>query len=234
MRFEVVGEPAYTALKVYLEGGESITAESGAMMALEGDMEVETHTAGGVLKGLMRRVLAGETLFMNTFKAGPGGGIVWLAPSSPGHVEHIGLMDEGVIIQDMSFLAYHGDVKHEIVWRGLRGMVSEGDLFWLRVYGRGGVWVNSYGYILERELKPGEEITIDNFHIVALSDDVEWRVRTFGGLKSFFFGGEGFVVDVKGPGRVYLQTRTLPELAYLIRRFIGGERSKGFRFTISI
>ncbi len=104
MRFEIIGEPAYTALKVYLEDGESITAESGAMMALEGDVDVETHTAGGVLKGLLRRVLVGETLFMNTFRAGPGGGIVWLAPSSPGHVEHIELVDEGVIIQDMSLL----------------------------------------------------------------------------------------------------------------------------------
>ena len=91
--------------------------------------------------------------------------------------------------------------------------------------------------ILERELKPGEKLTIDNFHLVALSDEVEWSVRAFGGLKSFFFGGEGFVVDVEGPGRVYLQTRTLPELAQLIRRFIG-KGSKGFsiskEFTISL
>jgi len=142
------------------------------------------------------------------------------------------LRGEGVIIQDMSFLAYHGEVDHEIIWRGLRGMVSEGNLFWLRVYGHGGVWVNSYGYIVQKDLKPGEGMTIDNFHLVALSDEVDWRVRSFGGLKSFFFGGEDFVVDVQGPGRVYMQTRTMPELALLIRRFLGERSSSGFSLSL--
>jgi uncharacterized protein (TIGR00266 family) len=203
------------------------------MMALEGDVSVKTHTAGGVVKGLLRRMLVGETLFMNTFRAGRGGGVVWLAPASPGHVQHIELGGEGVIIQDMSFLAYHGRVKHEIVWRGLRGMVSEGNLFWLRVHGHGGVWVNSYGYIIERDLMAGEEMTIDNFHLVALSDDVDWRVRSFGNLKSFFFGGEGFIVDVRGPGKVYMQTRTMPELALLVKRFLGEKGSSGFSVSLS-
>lgn len=96
MRFEVLGKPAYMTLKVYMEE-ETITAEAGAMMALEGEIMVETHTAEGVFKGLLRRMLVGETLFMNTFRAGSGGGVVWLAPCSLGHVEHIELRG-GIIV----------------------------------------------------------------------------------------------------------------------------------------
>lgn len=131
----------------------------------------------------------------------------------------------------MSFLAHHGEAEHEIIWRGLKGMVSEGNLFWLRFYGPGGVGINSYGYIVEKELKKWEEMTIDNFHLVAISDEVQWRVRGFGGLKSFFFGSEGLVVDIRGPGKVYLQTRTIPELALLVRRFLGEKRSNSFSIS---
>ncbi|RLI30715.1 TIGR00266 family protein [Candidatus Bathyarchaeota archaeon] len=232
MEYELIGQPAYTALKVYLRPGESVTSEAGAMMAIEGDVQIETHTAGGVAKGLLRRVLAGETLFLNTYTAGPGGGVVWLAPSPPGHIAYIPLQGGGIIVQDMSYLAHHGNTQQDIVWRGLRGMIAEGNLFWLRISGYGGVWVNSYGHVVEKTLQAGEKMIVDNFHFVAMSDTVEWNVRKFGSLKSFFFGGEGFVIDVEGPGLIYLQTRTMPELANLLRRFLG-ERSSGGGVSIS-
>ena len=226
MEYEIIGQPAYSALKVYLAPGESVTSEAGAMMAMEGDIRVETHTAGGPAKGLLRRILAGESLFINTYTAGPGGGVVWLAPCPPGHLMHVPLRETGLIVQDMSYLGHHGDVTYDIVWRGIKGIVAEGNLFWLRLRGRGGVWINSYGHVVRKELEHGERITVDNFHFVAMEDGMKWSVSRFGGIKSFLFGGEGFVVNVEGPGEIYLQTRTLSELANIMRRFLGERGSK--------
>ena len=222
MEFEVIGGPAYSALKVKLAPGEAVTAEAGAMLAMEGDLSIETRTAGGVLRGILRRMAVGETVFLNTFRAGPRGGTVWLAPSVPGDIRYLELRGGGIVVQDYAYLAHHGDVDYELKWKGLRGLLAEpgSGLIWMRVYGRGGVWINSYGALELIELKPGEEVTVDNAHLVAMDDAVDFTVGKFGGWKSFLFGGEGLVVRLKGPGRVYVQTRTLDTFAELLRRFI--------------
>ena len=222
MRFEVVGRPAYSALRVFLEPGEAITAEAGAMLAMEGDVSVETKTAGGVFRGLLRKFTVGETVFVNTFRAGPRGGAVWLAPSVPGDIHYYELRGEGLVVQDYSYLAHHGDVDYELKWKGLKGLLAEpgAGLIWMRVHGRGGVWLNSYGALEVKELGPGEEMTVDNGHLVAMQDTIDFSVGKFGGWKSFIFGGEGLVVKLRGPGKVLLQTRTLPVFAELLSRFL--------------
>ncbi len=222
MRFEVVGRPAYSALKVLLEPGEAVTAEAGAMLAMEGDVSVETKTAGGVFRGLLRKFTVGETVFVNTFRAGPRGGVVWLAPSVPGDIHYYELRGEGLVVQDYSYLAHHGDVDYELKWKGLKGLLAEpgAGLIWMRVHGRGGVWLNGYGALEVKELGPGEEMTVDNGHLVAMQDTIDFSVGKFGGWKSFIFGGEGLVVKLRGPGKVLLQTRTLPVFAELLSRFL--------------
>lgn len=226
MKYEVVGRPAYTALKVVLDPGEAVTAEAGAMLAMEGDIAIETRTAGGLLKGLLRKLAVGETLFLNTFRAGSRGGAVWLAPSVPGDIAYFELKGGGLIIQDYSYLAHYGSVDYELRWRGLRGLLAEpgAGLIWLRVYGAGGVWINSYGALEVKELGPGETMTVDNGHLVAMEDTVDFSVGKFGGWKSFMLGGEGLVINLRGPGKVFLQTRTLSVFAELLSRFLPRQR----------
>ncbi len=184
---------------------------------MSGDVAVKTHS-GGVWKGLLRSLLGGESFFLNTFIA-KGKGEVWLAPRLPGDISYIELRGDGVIIQDMSYLAHHGDIELSVAWRGFRGLLAEGELFWLRAKGTGGIWVNSFGSTEEVKLGIGEKVIIDNFHFVAMDESMKWRIRKFGGLKSLLFGGEGIVIEVEGPGRVYLQTRSLPYLIEVLRKF---------------
>ncbi len=239
MRFEVFGRPSYSALKVELEPGESITAEPGAMMVMKGDVDVEVKVAGGLLKGLLRKLTVGEALFSTTYKAGPSGGTIWLVPPSPGDIGYIELKGGGVIVQDTCYLAHHGNLEYDVVWRGFKGVFTGGGLFWLRLRGNGGVWVSSYGALVQVDLKPGEQMTVDNLHFVAMDDTVDYSIRAFGasrklsglrGLfrlpKSFLFGGEWWVCDIKGPGRLYLQTRNLPTFADVLRKFLPGASGK--------
>ncbi len=218
MEYVFEHRPAYTLLKVRLNPGEEITVESGSYMLHKGEVEVKTST-GGLLSGLARRLLGSETLFLNTIKA-LSSVEVWISPSLPGDIEAIEIKNEDLYIQDSSYLAHTGDIEMSVGWRGLRGLIAEGELFWLKASGSGIVFVNSYGGINRIDLKPGEKITIDNMHFVALDGSIRWRVRKFGRWKTFLFGGEGFVIDAEGPGRVWVQSRNLPVFARLISRFI--------------
>jgi len=218
MRYSIEQRPAYPILKVFLEPGESVTSEAGAMLLYRGDVEIKTHTGGGVLKGILRAALAGETLFLNTYTA-RSEAEVWFAPPAPGDVAYLPLRGDSWIIQDTSYLAHHGDLDLSVAWRGLKGVLAEGELVWLKASGYGGMWICAYGGLEEVDIPAGERATIDNFHFVAMPADVNWRVRKFGGWKSFLLGGEGLVFEVEGPAKVYVQTRILPPFAQMLKKF---------------
>jgi uncharacterized protein (TIGR00266 family) len=219
LRFSIEGRPAYSILKVWLERGESITAEPGAFVFHRGDVEVSTGTQG-VLGAIARRLAGGESLFLNTFKARSGVAEVWVAPSTPGDISVVELSG-AVYIKDECYLAHAGDVKLTAGWRGLTGLIAEGELVWLKAEGRGLVFVNTYGGLEVVELGPGEKATVDNGHIVAMDPTVKWKVGLLGGVKTQAFGGEGVVLHLEGPGRIWIQTRTLPLFARLIAKYVG-------------
>lgn len=214
MRWEVVAEPSYTALRVELEPGEELISEPGAYLMNGGELQVDTSTFG-ILEGLKRAFLGGESFFLNRYRAVEKSEL-WLVPNYPGDIKYVRLtpgMD--LYVQDQAFLAMHGNIKMDVAWRGVRGLIAQGELFWLKFQGNGGVWISSYGAIVERELGLNERLKIDNSHLVAMSD-LKWKIRKLGGLKTFFLGGEGFIVEVEGPGKVYIQTRSLPMLVKAI------------------
>jgi len=220
LEWSIEAKPSYSVLKVRIKPGESVSAEPGAMVYMSDGIAVETRAQGGVLRGLLRSVFAGESFFINTFRA-VREGEVWFAPPLPGDIHYIELKGNSVYVQDTSYLAHHGNIDLSIAWRGLKGLLAEGELLWLKLSGIGGVWVTSYGGIEELRLEPGERVIVDNFHLVAMDDSVKWNIRKFGGLKSFLFGGEGLVVEVIGPGRILVQTRSLPAFIGLISKYIG-------------
>jgi len=219
MDWEIAKSPAYSLLKVKLDSGEEISSEPGAMVLMRGSISIKTHT-GGVTSALKRAIAGGESLFINTYRA-QGSSEIWLAPSIPGDISHLKLDNSAYIVQDFGYLAHHGDVRITTAWRGFKGMFAGGGgLVWLKLEGRGGVWVNAFGGIEKFNLGPDERVIIDNFHIVALESTMDWHIRKFGGMKSFLLGGEGIVVDVSGPGEIYVQTRSMSAFASVVRRLV--------------
>ncbi|KSW11454.1 hypothetical protein CF15_00950 [Pyrodictium occultum] len=214
--------PAYTVLKVRLDPGEELWSQPGAMMLIRGSVEVGTES-GGLGSALLRRLVGGESFFLNRFRA-ESPAEIWLVPNLPGDIEALELRGDEWVVQDTSYLAHHGDLKVSARFRGIRGLVAEGELFWLSVRGTGTLWVNSYGAIDRVEVPAGERITVDNYHFVAMPADTEYRVRKLGGMKTLFFGGEGLVIEVEGPAVLYLQTRTLPQLVAEIARRLPGSK----------
>jgi len=207
MQTEVMYSPAYATAKLTLAAGEAVRAESGAMLAMSPGISMETSTQGGVLKGLKRSVLGGESFFMNTFTAQTDGAELYVAPALPGDVVAWPL--NGVLyVQSGSFLAASSHIQVDTKWGGGKTFFSSEGLFMLRIEGQGELVLSSYGAIHAIDLQPGQTYTVDTGHMVAWTDGIQYNVRKVGNWKSTFFSGEGLVCDLTGPGRIYLQTRS--------------------------
>ncbi len=209
--------PAYSVVKIKLNPGESLTLESGAYLLHRGDVDVSTST-GGILSGIARSILGGESVFLNTFRA-RGPSEVWAAPGVPGDIAVVEMRGETLYVQASSYLGHIGDMSVSVGYRGLKGLLAEGQLFWLKISGRGTLFINSFGAIDQIMLGPGERITVDNGHFVAMDASLKWGARKLGGIKTFIAGGEGVVLDIEGPGRLWVQSRVLPWFASLILRW---------------
>ena len=216
MRSEILYGPAFATARLTLSGGETVRAEAGAMVAMSTGLAMQTSTQGGVMKGLRRAVLGGESFFMNTFTAPAGGAELYVAPPLPGDV--VAWPVRGTLfVQSGSFLASSADVEVDTSWGGARTFFSREGLFILRVSGQGDVVLSSYGAILTRTLGPGEAHTIDTGHVVAFDESIQYNVMKAGNWKTTVLGGEGLVTRFVGPGRLWLQTRNPSDfLAWLI------------------
>ena len=177
------------------------------MLAMSPGIAMETTTQGGVLKGLRRSVLGGESFFMNTYTAQADGAELWLAPPLAGDV--VAWPIQGTLyVQSGSFLASSQGIEVDSKWGGSKTFFSREGLFMLKVSGQGDIVLSSYGAIHAIDLQPGQTYTVDTGHMVAWTEGVHYAVRKVGNWKSTFFSGEGFVADLTGPGRIYIQTRS--------------------------
>ena len=209
MKVELLYRPSFSMAKVNLDGNERIIVESGSMVAMSPDIQVETTMKGGFLKSLARSVLGGESFFINTYQANSGGGEIDLAPTLPGDVFVMDLLNESYLVQSGSFLASSEGIETDTKWGGARTFFGGEGLIMLRCSGSGTLILSSYGAIHELSLQAGESYTVDTGHLVAFSEQMGFKVRGVGGLKETILGGEGLVVDLTGPGKVLMQTRSV-------------------------
>ena len=229
MKANVEFDPSYSLLTVELEPGESVKAETGAMVAQAG-VSMKTGMGGGGLFGGIRRMIGGESFFLNTFTGEGPGGWVSLAPPSPGDIGSFDLLPgDNLFIQSSSFLACSESVQTDTQFQGFRGFFSGESLFFIRAYaetGSGTVFYNSYGAIKQVPVIPGEELVVDTGHLVAFSDDVEYSIGKVGGIGSLIAGGEGLVMKFRGNGHVWVQTRNLASLADKLVPFLPKPRGQ--------
>jgi uncharacterized protein (TIGR00266 family) len=208
MRTEISFSPSFAMATIHLEPDESVSAEAGAMMAMSPTVEIATSTKGGLMKGLRRSVLGGESFFLNTFKAtGPDAHVV-VAPALVGDIVTWPLTGNTVYLQSGSYLAAPTTVEVDSKWGGSKTFFSREGLFMLKCSGVGDLVVSSFGAIHQLDLAPGQSYVVDTGHMVGWEEGVSYDVHKAGGWKSSILGGEGLVVRLTGPGRAYMQTRS--------------------------
>jgi uncharacterized protein (TIGR00266 family) len=211
MQVDIQASPSFAMGTIRLGAGESVKVEAGAMTSMSGGVEIQTAAQGGLLGGLKRSMLGGESFFINTFLA-TSGGEVSVAPKLPGDLIHLPMSGGTMMVQSGSWVASEPGVEVDTKWGGAKTFFSGEGLFLLRCSGAGDMLVASYGAIIERQLQPAEVYTVDTGHIVAFDEGVTYAVRKAGGWKSTILGGEGLVTDFTGPGRLLMQTRSPQDL----------------------
>ena len=226
MRHEILGSPDFTSARVIFEqAGESCVAESGAMVARSGGIQMKTAMRGGLLAAAKRKMLGGESLFQNTFTSTAAGQELLLAPAPEGDLQSRVLQpNEPFFLQSGAYVAHMGDALNiDTSWGGAKGFFSGMGLFLLKIVGPGTVLYGSYGAIHAVEVD-GSYIC-DTDHIVGFTSGLTYNITKFGGFKSLFLSGEGLVCHFSGRGTLLLQTRNPPSLANFLERYRRVEKS---------
>jgi uncharacterized protein (TIGR00266 family) len=214
MESEIRSRPAFAHLMVRLNPGESVTAEAGAMASMSAWTRLTARWNGGFFGAIMRRIFGGETLFVNDVACpagSPGPAEVIFTQATPGDMVELTLDGNTLFLQSGAFIAATNGVSLGVAWAGIASLLGGEGLFRLKVSGRGTVWIGGYGAITPRQID--QEVIVDSGHLIAYEPTVKIRSGLAGGIFSSFFGGEGIVMRITGPGRIYLQTRSLEGLA---------------------
>ena len=207
MEIEILYRPSYSLSVVKLQPNEEIRVEAGAMVSMSQSISIETKATGGFLKSLGRAVLGGESFFQNYFKASAAGGEITLAPELPGDVFSLELKGEKLLVQSGSFMACESGIELNAKISA-KALVSAEGFSMLEASGTGTLLLSSYGAIHEKNLAAGEKYIVDTTHLVAFNAEMPITPKSVGGLKSTLLSGEGFVVELTGPGRLLMQTRS--------------------------
>jgi uncharacterized protein (TIGR00266 family) len=192
------------------------------MVSMSTTIDVEGRLEGGLLGGL-GRMLTGEKFFFQTLTARRGPGEVLLAPTMPGDIHAIELNGaEGWSVQKDGFFAAAETVEVATKMQNLsQGLLSGEGFFIIKVGGRGSLFVSSYGAIHPVDIPAGEELIIDNAHLVAWPDSTSYKIeKASSGWISSLTSGEGLVCRFRGPGRVLIQTRNPASFGIWMRQFI--------------
>ncbi len=205
MKYEILGKPDFPCVKVNLDAGESIVAESGAMVAMSSNIEIKTEARGGILKSLKRSVLGGESFFVNTFTAQGSSGEIYFTSATTGDLEVIELSGNDLVMSKSAFVCSSQGISIDSKWGGFKAFFGGEGLFFLKASGSGTLFFSSFGAIHLVQLQ-GEYI-VDTGHIVAFDPSLTFSIEKVGGLKSLFLSGEGLVCRFSGSGRLWIQTR---------------------------
>ena len=217
--------PSFAVARVALSPNEQLRAESGAMMATSSGVAVASSTQGGMLKGLKRSVLGGESLFVTTYTAPASGGWVDVAHHLSGDIVVMEVTpDRPLSITKGCWLASAAAVELDTKWGGFKNLFGGEGGFLVRAAGQGTALLACYGALDTVQLDAGESITIDTGHVVAFDPAVQSQIRKVaGGVVQTLKSGEGFVFDFSGPGWVMTQSRNPSALQAWIRSIMPGE-----------
>ena len=220
MKYSIQGEPMAVVI-CNLEKDEAMFNESGSMVWMSPNMEMET--VGGGFKKVLGRLFSGESLFQNVYTAKDGEGLIAFASRFPGSVRAIEITpDKPIICQKSAFLAATQGVDVEVFFQkklaaglfGGEGFIME------KITGNGIAFLEFDGFVVEYELAEGQKLIVDTGNLAMMDETVDVDIETVKGVKNMLLGGEGiFHTVVTGPGRVTLQSMPLSTFAQTLKPY---------------
>jgi uncharacterized protein (TIGR00266 family) len=212
MKSEINGQPSFCYIHVDLEPGESVIAESDAMASMAADLDMQAMFNGGLISGLLKKYLGGESLFVNKFTNNTDGTRrLTLVQATPGEIRQLELSNGTICLQPGAYVGSTPGLRLGLKWAGLASLIGREGLFKLNVTGSGTLWYGAYGGLIDRDIDG--EFIVDTAHLVAYDPSIKLKVQLAGGIFASLLGGEGLVTRLEGQGRITLQSRSLSSLA---------------------
>ncbi len=226
--YELIGDD-FQAVVITLDPGEAVRAEPGAMMFLEPGIHMETSTGGGVMSGL-KRMVGGESFFVTTFEnRATGRAKVGFAAAYPGKIMPMDLSRGTIFCQRDAYLCSADGIEVSVAFtkRFGAGFFGGEGFILQKLSGDGLAFIHAGGFIIERELGPGEELRVDTGCIVGFEEAVDYDIQRIKGVKSMLFGGEGlFYALLRGPGKVWIQTTPFSRFADRVMSAAGSRQGQ--------
>lgn len=228
MEYKIVGD-VMQALQITLKQGEEVFAEAGSMLYMGQGIDLQARMQGGVMKGLMRKFLAGESMFMSIFRCNAGQGQMALANPIAGKIFPLELRGNTILAERNAFLCGIGNIDLSIAFtkRFGAGLFGGEGFILQKLTGHGLVFLHAGGNVLEFDLAPDEQLRVDTGCIVSMSDTIRYDIQFVGGFRNALFGGEGlFYAVITGPGHIVLQTLPFSRFANRIAAATGGSKGE--------
>lgn len=197
--------------------------EGGGMAWMSPNMLMETTTNGGLGKAF-GRMFAGERMFQNIYTAQGGNGMIAFASSFPGSIEAFEITPgREMIFQKSAFLAGEAGVQISVFFnkKFSSGLFGGDGFIMQKISGQGIVFAEFDGHVVQYELQPGQQIVVDTGHLAAMETTCTMEIKNVPGVKNMLFGGEGlFNTVISGPGKVWLQTMPISNVAGVLRPYL--------------
>ena len=227
MKFSMDSQMQFPLVELSLNQGETVYIQRGSMVyhtpnvSLNTKLNASGSGLGRFVKAVGRSMVSGESTFITQAIAESDNGHLALAPDTPGQVIALELGEKQYRLNDGAFLALDGTafytMERQSIGKALFG--GQGGLFVMTTQGQGTLLANAFGSIKKIELQ-NQEITIDNAHVVAWSQSLDYDIHLENGFWQSIGTGEGVVNTFRGTGEVYVQSLNLQSFAGALNKYI--------------
>lgn len=231
MQYTITGG-TMPVLHINLDRDESIVAESGEFTWMSDHIAMRTSTqaaGGGGLFGALVRVVSGGTLFMTEYIAQGAPGEVAFAARIPGTIEAVDLDGQhALMVHRHGFVCATREVQLTMGFQQKlgAGLLGGDGLILQKLQGRGKAFIELGGASVMRTLAAGETIRAHPNHVGMFDASVNFSITTISGIKNAFFAGDGiFQARLTGPGRIWLQSMTVPRMAHALAPYLVGNKN---------
>jgi uncharacterized protein (TIGR00266 family) len=217
-------------LNVELDESETIFSESGRLIFMSDNVKMDTHAKGGLWAGIKRK-FAGESFFLVDFKPASGPGMVSFGTEFPGKIVPLKLApNQEIIAQKDAFLCSESSIQFDATFTRKigAGLLGGEGLILVKVKGPGQVFFNVGGEVTTIELAKDQKIRVDTGNLAMFDSSITYSVERVKGIKNMIWGGEGlFLATCSGPGRVWVQSLPVGELAGKLAEYLPGQGGRG-------
>lgn len=236
MRYDLQGT-TMQILNTELDENETIVSESGRLIFMSDNIKMDTKMKGGFWSSVKRK-FAGESFFLVNFTSLKGKGIVSFGSEFPGKIIPLEMKQgEELIAQKDAFLCSEVSVTFDATWTKKigAGLLGGEGLILIKIKGPGIAFFNVGGEVTKIDLEPGQKIRVDTGNLAMFDSGVRYSVERVKGVKNMIWGGEGlFLATCEGPGRVWVQSLPINELAGKIAEYLPGQKGGSMAAGIAL